>query len=82
MNYGWISVTLYRKQGLRPSLRKRNAKKQNGCLRGALQIALKRREVKGKGKWERYTQLNEEFQRILRRDKKTFLSKQCQKKKK
>ena len=45
----------------------------------ALQIAEKRREVKGKGKWERYTQLNEEFQRTVRRDKKTFLSKQCKK---
>ena len=33
MNYGWRFVTLYRRQGSRPSLRKRNAKKQNGCLR-------------------------------------------------
>ena len=33
MNYGWRFMTLYRKQGSRPSLRKRNAKKQNGCLR-------------------------------------------------
>ena len=32
MNYGWRFVTLYRRQGSRPSLRKRNAKKQNGCL--------------------------------------------------
>ena len=32
-NYGWRFVTLYRRQGSRPSLRKRNAKKQNGCLR-------------------------------------------------
>ena len=77
MNYGWISVTLYRKQGLRPSLRKRNAKKQNGCLRGALQIALKRREVKSKGEKERNTHLYAEFQRIARRDKKVFLSDQC-----
>ena len=36
----------------------------------------KRIEVKGKGEWERYTQLNAEFQRIGRRDKKAFLSKQ------
>ena len=77
MNYGWISVTLYRKQGLRPSLRKRNAKKQNGCLRGALQIALKRREVKSKGEKERNTHLYAEFQRIARRDKKAFFSDQC-----
>ena len=43
----------------------------------ALQIAEKRREVKGKGEKERYTQLNAEFQRIARRDKKAFLSDQC-----
>ena len=43
----------------------------------ALQIAVKRREVKGKGEKERYTHLNAEFQRIARRDKKAFLSDQC-----
>ena len=43
----------------------------------ALQIAVKRREVKGKGEKERYTDLNAEIQRIARRDKKTFLSDQC-----
>ena len=43
----------------------------------ALQIPKKRREAKGKGKKERYTQLNTEFQRIARREKKTFLSEQC-----
>ena len=43
----------------------------------ALQIAVKRREVKGKGEKERYTHLNSEFQRIARRDKKNFLSDQC-----
>ena len=43
----------------------------------ALQIAVKRREVKGKGEKERYTYLNAEFQRIPRRDKKAFLSDQC-----
>ena len=43
----------------------------------ALQIAVRRREVKGKGEKERYTHLNAEFQRIIRRDKKTFLSNQC-----
>ena len=42
----------------------------------ALQIAVKRREVKGKGEKERYTYLNAEFQRIARRDKKAFLSDQ------
>ena len=43
----------------------------------ALQIAEKTREAKGKGEKERYTQLNAEFQRIARRDKKAFLSDQC-----
>ena len=42
----------------------------------ALQIAVKRREVKSKGEKERYKQLNAEFQRIARRDKKAFLSEQ------
>ena len=43
----------------------------------ALQIAVKRREVKSKGEKERYTHLNAEFHRIARRDKKAFLSDQC-----
>ena len=43
----------------------------------ALQIAEKRREVRDKGERERYTQLNAEFQRIARRDKKVFLNEQC-----
>ena len=43
----------------------------------ALQIAEKRRDVKGKGEKERYTHLNAEFQRIARKDKKAFLSDQC-----
>ena len=78
MNYGRRFVTLYRRQELRPSPWKRNAKKQNGCLgRPYLQIAVKRREVKSKGEKERYTHLNAEFQRIARRDKKAFLSDQC-----
>ena len=49
-------------------VRKKNARRQ---------IAEKRIEVKGKGERERYTQLNAEFQRIERRNKKAFLSKQC-----
>ena len=44
---------------------------------GGLHVAEKRREVKGKGKREIYTQLNAEFQRIARREKKAFLSEQC-----
>ena len=70
-------MTLYRKQGSRPSPRKRNAKKAKWLSEEAFQIAEKRREVKGKGEKERYTHLNAEFQRIARRDKKAFLSDQC-----
>ena len=77
MNYGQRSMTLYRRQAARPYPRKRNAKRPNGCLRKASQIAEKRREVKGKGEKERYAHLNAEFQRIARRDKKAFLSDQC-----
>ena len=43
----------------------------------ALQIAVKRREVKGKGEKERYIHLNAEFHGIARRDRKAFLSDQC-----
>ena len=76
-NYGQRFVTLCRRQGSKPSPRKRNAKRQNGCLTEALQIAEKRRKAKGKGEKERNTHLNSEFQRIARRDKKDFLSDQC-----
>ena len=74
MNYGWRFVTLYRRQGSRPSPRKRNAK---WLSEEALQRAVKRREAKSKGEKKRYTHLNAEFQRIARRDKKAFLSDQC-----
>ena len=77
MNYGWRFVTLYRRQGSRPSPWKRNAKKAKRLSEEALQRAVKRREVKSKGEKERYTHLNAEFQRIARRDKKDFLSDQC-----
>ena len=68
-------MTLYRRQGSRPSPIKRNAKKQNGCLRRPKNCD--KREAKSKGEKERYTHLNAEFQRIARRDKKAFLSDQC-----
>ena len=76
--YGWRFVTLYRRQESRPSAGKRNAKRPAKWLsEEALQIAMKRIEVKGKGEKEKYTHLNAEFQRITRRDKKAFLSDQC-----
>ena len=52
---------------------KKKCKKAKWLSEEALQIAVKRREAKGKGEKERYTQLNAEFQRIARRDKKDFL---------
>jgi len=56
--------------------KKKKSKKAKWLSEEALQIAVKRREVKGKGEKERYTHLNAEFQRIARRDKKAFLSDQ------
>ena len=57
--------------------KKKKCKKAKWLSEKALQIAEKRREVKGKAGKERYTHLNAEFQRIARRDKKAFLSNQC-----
>ena len=57
--------------------KKKKCKKAKWLSEEALQIAKKRREMKGKGEKERYTHLNAEFQRIKRRDKKAFLSDQC-----
>ena len=56
---------------------KKKCKKAKWLSEEALQIAVKRREVKTKGEKERYTHLNAEFRRIARRDKKAFLSDQC-----
>ena len=56
---------------------KKKCKKAKWLSEEALQIAEKRKEAKGKGRKERYTHLNAEFQRIARRDKKAFFSDQC-----
>ena len=56
--------------------KKKTCKKAKWLSEEALQIAVKRREVKGKGEKERYTHFNSEFQRMARRDKKAFLSNQ------
>ena len=74
-NYGLRFVTLYRRQGSRPSPQKKKWKKAKWLSEEALLIAEKR-EAKGKGEKERYTHLNAEFQRIAR-DKKAFLTDQC-----
>ena len=55
---------------------RKKCKKAKWLSEEALQIAVKRREAKGKGEKERYTHMNAEFQRIARRDKKAFLSEQ------
>ena len=68
MNYEQRFGTLYRRQGSRSSSWKRNAKKAKWLSGEALQIAVKRREVKSKGEKEKYKHLNAEFQRIARRD--------------
>ena len=79
MNYGQRFKTMYRRQGSRPSPRKRNAKSKL-VVWGGLIKAQKRRWAKGKGEEERCIHLNEQFQRITRRDKKAFFSDQWKKK--
>ena len=61
---------------------KKKRKKAKWLSEEALQIAVKRRDVKGKGEKERYTHLNAEFQRIARQDRKAFLSDQCKEREK
>ena len=63
--------------GIKTISKKKKCKKAKWLSEEALQIAEKRREAKGKGEKERFTNLNAEFQRIARRDKKVFLSDQC-----
>jgi len=63
--------------GIKTIPKEKKCKKAKWFPEEALQIAVKRREVKGKGEKERYTHLKAEFQRIARRDKKAFLRNQC-----
>ena len=63
--------------GIKTIPKKKKCKKAKWLSEEVLQIAVKRRELKSKGEKERYTHLNAEFQRIARRDKKTFLSDWC-----
>ena len=62
---------------IKTTSKKKKCQKAKWWSEEALQIAEKRREVKGKGEKERYTHLNAEFRRMARRDKKAFLSDQC-----
>ena len=74
----WTDVhSIVQEAGIKPISKKKEFKKTKWLSEEALQIAEKRREAKGKGEKERYTHLNAEFQRLARRDKKTFLSDQC-----
>ena len=63
--------------GIKTIPKKKKCKKAKWLSEEALQIAVKRKEAKGKGEKERYILLNAEFQRIAKRDKKAFLSDQC-----
>ena len=75
MNYGWRFVTLYRRQGSRPSPWKRNEKGKMAVW-GGLTNSCEKKRSENKGEKEGYTHLNVEFQSIVRRDKKAFLSDQ------
>ena len=74
----WLEVhDIVEKTVIKTIPKEKKCKKAKWLSGEALQIAMKRREVKSKGEKERYKHLNAEFQRIARRDKKAFLSDQC-----
>ena len=74
----WTEVRdIVQETGIKTILKKKKCKKAKWLPEEALQIAVKRREAKSKGEKESYTHLNAEFQRIARKDKKTFLSDRC-----
>ena len=75
----WTEVCdIVQETGIKTIPKKKKCKKAKRLSEEALQIAKKRREAKGKGDKERCKHLNAEFQRIARRDKKAFLSDQCE----
>ena len=74
----WMEVRdTVQETGIKTIPKKKKCKEEKWLSEEALQIAVKRREVKSKGEKERYTHLNAELQRIARRDMKAFLSNQC-----
>ena len=74
----WTEVCdIVQETGIKTIPKENKCKKAKWLSEEALQIAAKRREMKSKGEKERCTHLNAEFQRIARRDKKTFFSDQC-----
>ena len=74
----WTRVhDIVQETGIKTIPKKKKCKKAKWLSGETLQIAVKRREAKSQGEKERYKHLNAEFQRIARRDKKTFLSDEC-----
>ena len=74
----WNEVRdIVQETGIKTIPMEKKGKKAKWLSEEALQIAVKRREVKSKGEKERYTHLNEELQTVARKDKKAFLSDQC-----
>ena len=74
----WTEVhDIVQETGIKTIPMEKKCKKAKWLSKEALQIAVKRREIKSKGGKERYFHLNAEFQRIAGRDKKAFLSDQC-----
>jgi len=74
----WMAVRdIVQEAGIKTISKEKKCKKAKWLSEEALQIAMNRRKVKGKGEKERYSHLNAEFQRRARRDKKDFLSNQC-----
>ena len=70
----WMEIRdIVQEAGIKTISKKKKSKKAKWLSEEALQIAVKRREVKSKGEKERYTYLSAEFQRIARRDKNAFL---------
>ena len=77
MNCGWRLV-IVQETGIKTIPKKKKMQKRQKWLsEEVLQLAVERRDTKGKGEKERYSHLNAELQRIPRRDKKAFLSGQC-----
>ena len=75
----WMEVhDIVQETGIKTIPKKNKCKKAKRLSKEALQIAVKRREVKSRGQKERYTHLNAEFRKIARGDEKAFLSNQCQ----
>ena len=73
----WTEIRdIVQQTGIKTIFKKKKCRKAKWLSGEALQIAVKRREVKSKGEKERYKHMNAEFQRIARRDKKAFLSDQ------